>query len=384
MQMDGLFFNCVPFCHLPRYPPVDSRDETTVSMDVPEILKRTFSADALLEEIPSMVGLREAFIRNKEQNIPHTRALSSADLSNLGAARCYAFEDAPTLQLRSRMIADVATKYESQESGEYHAIYRPPPGGLNAISPPGMSTLSQVELRRVREFYKSIETEVITTRGLVNFYEGTSIQRQRLSVVNEPHSQAWRYTHTGVLLCLLDSGFGRRSRQLQIILADPNTAFPLWKDTVSILSLYTPARVLPGHSAPVHNCSSSSISSPFHYLRLSSPGSLAGFCFDFENDASEFLTQVHLCAQYCTQEAETNFEPRKFPVNPIRFFSQLRLKPRRVKKKDISKPVFSTHLTSILISPCWVSRATVLPVVSWNQVYFFNVFKKFFLWIYVI
>lgn len=352
MQMDGLFLNCVPFCHFPRHPPMESRDETVASMDVPEILKRTFSVDALSEEIPGMVGLREAFIRDKEQNSPHTRALSSADLSNLGAAKCYQFEDAPTLQLRSRMTADAATNYESHENGEYHAIYRPPPAGLSTISPPGMSALSQVELRRVREFYKSIETEVITTRGLVNFYTGTIAQRQRLSVINEPHSQSWRYTHTGVLMCLLDSGFGRRSRQLQIILADPNTAFPLWKDTVSILSLYTPARVLAGHSAPVHNCSSSTGSSSFHYLRLSSQGSLAGFCFDFENDASQFLTQIHLYAQYCNQEAETNFEPRKFPVNPIRFLLELRSRPRKFKKKDISKPVFSTHLTSILISPC--------------------------------
>ncbi|ELU10799.1 hypothetical protein CAPTEDRAFT_200239, partial [Capitella teleta] len=49
----------------------------------------------------------------------------------------------------------------------------------------------------------------------------------------------WQSVHTGVPVFVLDTGEGLRPRQLQVVLADNDTAFPLWQNRICYLSNYT-------------------------------------------------------------------------------------------------------------------------------------------------
>ena len=112
-------------------------------------------------------------------------------------------------------------------------------------TPPSISTPYIREQARLGLFYRSYAAEICICDCLAEL-------RQR-SGPNEP----WLPTHTGRPLLVFNTGEGRRRRQLELILADSNTALPLWSDFITYLSEFRP--VDPTHA-----------SRPVHQLRLSS------------------------------------------------------------------------------------------------------------------
>jgi len=51
----------------------------------------------------------------------------------------------------------------------------------------------------------------------------------------------WVHVHTGVPVWLLNSGRGRRRRELIVALAERRTGLPLWHDRITYLSNYAQA-----------------------------------------------------------------------------------------------------------------------------------------------
>jgi len=70
----------------------------------------------------------------------------------------------------------------------------------------------------------------------------------RLSFIGDGGSalcrrSVWNLVDVGIPVLVVDTGEGRRRRQLHVVLADPRTGFPRWRETVDHLSNYRSAAV---------------------------------------------------------------------------------------------------------------------------------------------
>ena len=84
----------------------------------------------------------------------------------------------------------------------------------------------------------------------------------------------WKLVDVGVPVLVVDSGDGRRRRQLHVVLADPPTGFPRWRQTIDHLTDYRSAGI------------------GLHTLRQSADHArLAALNFDHASEAARFLMQ---------------------------------------------------------------------------------------------
>jgi len=93
--------------------------------------------------------------------------------------------------------------------------------------------ISRIDRLRIEMFYRSYETEVYVCSSLADLFVGAL----------RPGGAAgrWVHVHTGVPLWLLNSGRGRRRRELIIAVAERRTGLTLWHDRITYLSNYAQA-----------------------------------------------------------------------------------------------------------------------------------------------
>jgi len=93
--------------------------------------------------------------------------------------------------------------------------------------------VSRTDRLRVEMFYRSHETEVYVCSCLADLFVGA----------RGPGGAAgrWVHVHTGVPVWLLNTGLGRRRRQLVVAIAERRTGLPLWHDRITYLSNYAQA-----------------------------------------------------------------------------------------------------------------------------------------------
>jgi len=93
--------------------------------------------------------------------------------------------------------------------------------------------VSRTDRLRIEMFYRSRETEVYVCSCLADLFVGAL----------RPGGAAgrWVHVHTGVPVWLLNSGRGRRRRQLIVAVAERRTGLPLWHDRITYLSNYAQA-----------------------------------------------------------------------------------------------------------------------------------------------
>jgi len=111
-----------------------------------------------------------------------------------------------------------------------HDLACPPEVDVVDESARGVSATDRL---RIELFYRSRETDVYVCSCLADLFVGAL----------GPGGAAgrWVHVHTGVPVWLLDSGRGRRRRQLTVAIAERRTGLPLWHDRITYLSNYAPA-----------------------------------------------------------------------------------------------------------------------------------------------
>jgi len=97
------------------------------------------------------------------------------------------------------------------------------------------SGVSRTDRLRIEMFYRSHETEVYVCSSLADLFVGA------LRPGGAGAAGRWVHLHTGVPVWLLNSGRGRRRRELIVALAERRTGLPLWHDRITYLSNYTQA-----------------------------------------------------------------------------------------------------------------------------------------------
>jgi len=107
----------------------------------------------------------------------------------------------------------------------------------DATCPPELPVLddtdcgvSATDRLRIEMFYRSRETDVYVCSCLADLVVGPG----------GGAAGRWVHLHTGVPVWLLDSGRGRRRRQLVVALAERRTGLALWHDRITYLSNYAP------------------------------------------------------------------------------------------------------------------------------------------------
>jgi len=96
--------------------------------------------------------------------------------------------------------------------------------------------VSHIDRLRVEMFYRSHETDVYVCSSLADLFVGA---------LRPPSGGGaegrWVHVHTGVPVWLLNSGRGRRRRELLVVVAERRTGLPLWHDRITYLSNYAQA-----------------------------------------------------------------------------------------------------------------------------------------------
>lgn len=154
----------------------------------------------------------------------------------------------------------------------------------------------------------------------------------------------WELKFTGVPVVLLDAGAAksRRQRRIQLVLAERDTAFTLWKDTIDNLSNYEAA------------------GATFHTMRTSlDHRQIAGLSFDSAEAAKELFEYIE---KLTSDPANIRLSaPKSSRTGSLfRFFksskgsdssatSKDKKKTTRTipRKCEISQPCFFQHVTSV-------------------------------------
>ena len=127
-------------------------------------------------------------------------------------------------------------------------------GNMEPIDPLSASTdLTDMELMRVETFFRGHQTQIFVCPSLANLYVRSA---KSLVGLNRFSSQpdvcirtlqkqehlvsSWQLKFTGVPVVLLDLGGtkSRDQRRISLILAERDTGFALWRDTIDNLSNY--------------------------------------------------------------------------------------------------------------------------------------------------
>lgn len=95
-------------------------------------------------------------------------------------------------------------------------------------TPPSVTAPYVREKARLGLFYRSYAAEICICDCLADV-------KQRCG-----RTEPWVALYTGRPLLVFNTGSGRRRRQLQLVVADPTTALPLWSDYITYLSEFRP------------------------------------------------------------------------------------------------------------------------------------------------
>lgn len=152
----------------------------------------------------------------------------------------------------------------------------------------------------------------------------------------------WELKFTGIPVVLLDTGAtkSRRKRRIELIVAERDTGFTLWKDTIDNLSNYEAA------------------GSTFHTMRTSvDHRQIAGLSFDSAEAAKEFFDNLE---KWTSDPANIRLSaPKSGRTGSLfRFFKSSKSSdsiqaPKKKTSKtiprkcEISQPCFFQHVTSV-------------------------------------
>eukprot|EP00920_Eleutheroschizon_duboscqi_P032975 GHVT01079537.1.p1 GENE.GHVT01079537.1~~GHVT01079537.1.p1 ORF type:complete len:596 (+),score=12.17 GHVT01079537.1:111-1898(+) len=176
--------------------------------------------------------------------------------------------------------------------------------------------LTDRDIERVELFYKSHGTKVVVCNCLADLVEGTPGNGNDIS--------SWEHLQTGVPTFVLNTGQGKRKRELQLVIAERETGFPMWQDRINYLSKYSE------HNSTTHMCRPSA--------NLRKVMSIRFFC---ASGARAFIGHFH--------EITANPDDELWNIGVKSEKKKLRLpkfKPKAKKlpnKKDISQPCNFDH-----------------------------------------
>ena len=208
----------------------------------------------------------------------------------------------------------------------------PPPPPRSTPSPseeiPASSTgVTLKDTARLDLFYRGRGTEVVVCKCLADLRFGTAIHSG-----SEEVSDWTPVINIGVPLLVLNTGKGKRRRDLLVTIAERETGFPLWFDKINYLSNYR-------QTDPT-----------IHVMKLSNNlKKVAGLTFHCETAAKEFLDRF----QEITKDPNDDLWKVSSGSTPHdnkkkkRPFSFRRLKLKKASKNDISLPCNFSHITSV-------------------------------------
>ena len=208
----------------------------------------------------------------------------------------------------------------------------PPPPPRSTPSPseeiPASSTgVTLKDTARLDLFYRGRGTEVVVCQCLADLRFGTALHSG-----SEEVSDWTPVINIGVPLLILNTGKGKRRRDLLVTIAERETGFPLWSDKINYLSNYR-------QSDPTS-----------HVMQLSNNlKKVAGLTFHCETAAKEFLDRF----QEITKDPNDDLWKVSSGSSPHylkkkkRPFNFRRLKLKKASKNDISLPCNFSHITSV-------------------------------------
>lgn len=179
--------------------------------------------------------------------------------------------------------------------------------------------IGKTDALRLDLFYRSYGTDVHVCQCFADLCLG------KLAAGAEEVTD-WELVHTGVPLMVLDTGYGHRGRQLQVVLAERETGFPLWQDKICYLTNYAEI------SADEHTF--------FLSESLRTKGKLK---FHSAEEAGKFLSwfkEVTVDPNDELWKVSSKKNGKKKPFKSKR-------RRRKPDKKDISSPCNFTHVTRI-------------------------------------
>lgn len=152
--------------------------------------------------------------------------------------------------------------------------------------------LSETEVNILEQSLKSHKSSVYVAGCLANLYltKTKLVDNGRQS---RPENDGWQLKQVGVPVLTFDSGLARnrRKRQLKVNLAERESGFVLWSDTIDHLSNYRPYESSEDEELPRDRRSSKS----FHVMYLSTDHRImVGLAFDDSVCAQLFLSQIEL------------------------------------------------------------------------------------------
>lgn len=184
------------------------------------------------------------------------------------------------------------------------------------------SGITQKDVSRIDLFFRSRETEVVVSQCLVDMIMGTSDPATG-------HVDMWSSVcHTGVLVLVLNSGLGKRRREMFVVLAERETGFPLWQDRVNYLTNYRDIQPTLHQLQPSNN------------LRMR-----VGFRFYCGSASSEFISKYRELTANPNDDLWKVANSR-MDKNRRAMLKKLRLK-KRPSKGDISQPCNFAHVTKL-------------------------------------
>lgn len=157
--------------------------------------------------------------------------------------------------------------------------------------------LDEQEVSSLEHSLKAHKSSVYVAGCLANLYltKTRLIDNGRLS---SPENDSWQLKQVGVPVLTFDSGLARnrRKRQLKVNLAERESGFVLWSDTIDHLSNYRAyEHQLTTSSRQSEKQAKKHMDSTFHVMYISTDHRLmAGLAFDDATCARLFLSQIEL------------------------------------------------------------------------------------------
>ena len=184
------------------------------------------------------------------------------------------------------------------------------------------SGITQKDISRIDLFYRSRECEVMVCQCLADLVTGPA--SPATGVV-----ETWSaVSHTGAPVLVMNSGLGKRRRELFVVLAERETGFPLWQDRVNYLTNYRDIKTAVHQLQPSNN------------LRIR-----VGLRFYCVNAAGEFLNKYRELTKD-PQDDLWKVSNSRMDKNRRTILKKLRMK-KRPSKGDISQPCNFAHVTKL-------------------------------------
>lgn len=193
--------------------------------------------------------------------------------------------------------------------------------------------LTERDVYRIEVFYRGQEAEVYVCRCLADVFVGA---------LTKPSEETyhWVQMHTGVPVLLLNTGSGVKPRELVLLVAQRDTALPLWQDKINHLSGYH--ETSPG----VHTMKVSGSLSKAIQLRMIDEGAAKAFLDRFSEITSNPDDELWKISGGGAEQNQVKDGRRQKKVKAV-VSSRGGRRKRHVTKADISQPCNSTQLTKV-------------------------------------